>query len=75
MIILIKNSHYATGSIPISTMVIIPSEVMIVTLKGYPILGRASIVTDDTCIVSLEVPTCGDEFYTCMVISECMTCI
>ena len=23
---------------------------------------------DDTCIVSLEVPTCGDE----LVISECM---
>ena len=33
------------------------SEAMNVMLEGYPILGRGSIAMDDTCIVSLEVPT------------------
>ena len=39
----------------------IPSEMMNEILWEYPILGCGSIVMDDTCTVSLEVPTCGDE--------------
>ena len=40
---------------------VIPSEAMNEILWEYPILGRGSIVMDDTCIVSVEAPTCGDE--------------